>query len=177
MADYIEFKLHGRNCRFYSVDRIDMEFRGNADDWRPIKFSNSNIYKKFGFKVDGKKYQMLLHRVVYFVHHPDWDIYDSSRNNSIDHINHESGVPLDNSITNLRVVNHQQNQFNRNVKGYTFDKKRNKYESKIYVNGKNKHLGYYDTAEQARNAYLEAKKIYHIIMPIRARPLALPKLQ
>ena len=31
------------------------------------------------------------------------------------------------------------------------------------VKGKNKHLGYFDLEEDARQAYLEAKKIYHTI--------------
>jgi hypothetical protein len=106
---------------------------------------------------------MLLHRVVYYAHNQDWDIKNTSKNNCIDHIHHEAGVPLDNSITNLRVVNQQQNQFNTNAKGYTFNKEHNKYQSKICVNGKQMHLGYYDTTDEARNAYLDAKKIYHLI--------------
>jgi hypothetical protein len=31
------------------------------------------------------------------------------------------------------------------------------------VNGENKTIGRYDTEEEARQAYLEAKKTYHII--------------
>jgi hypothetical protein len=175
MADYIEFKLHGRNCRFYSVDRIDMEFRNITGNWRPVKFSNHGIYKLINITVDYcKEIKMYLHRVIYYAHNLDWDISNTSRNNSIDHINHEAGVPLDNSITNLRVVNHQQNQFNTNAKGYSFHKKSNKYVARIRINGKPKHLGYFDLKEDARNAYLEAKKIYHI-MPIRAQPPELPK--
>ena len=163
MAECTEFKLYGRNCRFYSVDRIDMEFRNITGNWRPVKFTNLKIYKCIKFNVDGKQFGMLLHRVVYFAHNQDWNIYDGSTNNSIDHINHEAGVPLDNSITNLRVVNNQQNQFNTNAKGYSFNKNRNKYEAKIRINGKLIHLGYYDTTDEARNAYLDAKKIYHLI--------------
>jgi hypothetical protein len=165
MASFIPFKLHERNFRYWSPERIDCEFVGKkATYWRQVKFSNrKGIYKQIGFRVDGKKYGILLHRVIYYVHNQEWDIFDTSKNNIIDHIHHEAGVSLDNSITNLRVVNHQQNMFNMNCKGYTFDKECNKYRSRIGVNGKKKHLGYYDTAEQARNAYLEAKKVHHII--------------
>jgi len=164
MAEYIPFELHERNFRYYSVDRIDMEYQNITGNWRPVSISNrKDIYKRIQFSVGGKQFGMLLHRVVYFVHHQDWDIYNTSRNNSIDHIHHEVGVPLDNSITNLRVVNNQQNLFNTNAKGYCFHKASNKYESKIGLNGKKIHLGLFDTADEARNAYLEAKKVYHII--------------
>ena len=164
MAEYIAFTLHGRNFRCYSPERIDCEFVGkNNTYWRQVKFSNHNIYKKIGFRVGGKRFSMLLHRVIYYAHNLNWYIYDTSSNNYIDHSCHQDGVPLVNSITNLRVVNQQQNMFNMNCKGYTFDKECNKYRSRIGVNGKKKHLGYYDTAEQARNAYLEAKKVHHII--------------
>jgi hypothetical protein len=39
----------------------------------------------------------------------------------------------------------------------------------IKVNRKQIHLGYYDTKEEARAAYLAAKAIYHVIdSPVRA---------
>jgi hypothetical protein len=39
----------------------------------------------------------------------------------------------------------------------------NKYIAKIRVDGRTKFLGRYKTESDARNAYLEAKKIYHKI--------------
>ena len=165
MSSYVEFKLYERNFRYYSAERIDIEFVGKKKTyWRQIKFYNNGIYKQIGFSVDGKEIKMKLHRVIYYAHNPKWDIYDASSNNLIDHRVHIDGVPLDNSITNLRVVNIQQNAFNTNAKGYCFDKQTNKYLTEIQINGKKKHLGRFDTAEQARNAYLEAKKIYHLIV-------------
>jgi len=58
--------------------------------------------------VNGKL--MLIHRLVYYLHHPEWDITDTSRDNSIDHIN---GDKMNNKISNLRVVNNRQNQQNK----------------------------------------------------------------
>jgi len=79
----------------------------------------------------------------------------------IDHINN---IRNDNRVDNLRIVTHQQNQFNfKNTKGYTWDKQTNKWRSKICINGKNKCLGRFDTEEEARNAYLSGKAQYHII--------------
>ena len=79
----------------------------------------------------------------------------------VDHIN---GVKHDNRIENLRLVTCQQNHFNRTkAKGYSWNKQMNKWSAQIHLNGKRKHLGYYDNKEDAREAYLNAKKIYHII--------------
>ena len=128
--------------------------------WKVIKQSpDKNGYCQA--RLDGKKY--IYHRVVYKVCNPEWDITDCSKENQIDHI---CGLrPLDNSIENLRILNSQQNTCNNLhwVKGYTFIKGRNKYRAIITINGKSKSLGYYDTAEEAREAYLKAKEIHHNI--------------
>lgn len=76
-----------------------------------------------------------------------------------DHINHAT---LDNRNSNLRIVTHQQNNFNqRNTKGYCWDKSHKKYRARIRINGKIINLGRFVNAEKARNAYLEAKKYCH----------------
>ena len=77
-------------------------------------------------------------------------------------IDHIDGNRLNNHINNLRVVNHQQNQFNRTTaKGYYKDK--TKWHSQIQLNKKVIYLGLYTTEEDARKAYLDAKLVYHII--------------
>ena len=48
----------------------------------------------------------MLHRVIYYFHNQEWDIYHSYLDNSIDHINENK---TDNRIENLRVVNNSQN--------------------------------------------------------------------
>lgn len=79
----------------------------------------------------------------------------------IDHIDHN---PQNNYWLNLRIVTHQQNLFNLpNVKGYSYHKQKRKFEARIGLNGKDIHLGYFEKEEDAKNAYLEAKNIYHII--------------
>jgi hypothetical protein len=78
----------------------------------------------------------------------------------IDHINR---VRNDNSVSNLRAVTKLQNSFNQIGKGYNFISERNKWMARIGINNKVKNLGYFDTKEEAKNAYLDAKKIYHII--------------
>ena len=104
---------------------------------------------------EGKTYFILGHRFAWFLH------YGSLPNNSIDHID---GDRSNNKIHNLRDVTHQQNQWNRTTaKGYTWNKNANKFQSKIRINGKVKSLGYYTTEQEARNAYLKGKQIYHVI--------------
>ena len=78
----------------------------------------------------------------------------------IDHIDRNK---LNNNTNNLRIVSNHQNQFNRGAKGYCWNKQKSKYQAQIGIDNKNIYLGYYDTEEDARNAYLEAKEKYHII--------------
>ena len=95
------------------------------------------------------------HRLVWFLH------YGALPINSIDHID---GNRTNNKIDNLRDVTHQQNMWNRtNAKGYAFDKYKKKFCAHIGINRKKKHLGFFNTEQEARNAYLKAKEIYHVI--------------
>jgi hypothetical protein len=103
--------------------------------------------------INGKNYQ--AHRLIYIFH--NGEITD---NLQIDHINKNRS---NNNIENLRLVTKQENDFNRSAKGYYFHKPSNKFMAKITLNGKQTHLGSFSTAEEARDAYLEAKKKFHII--------------
>ena len=88
-----------------------------------------------------------------------WYFINEECVNEIDHIN---GVKHDNRIINLRSVTRQQNQWNQTkAKGYSWHKKNNKWCSVIRLNSKNIYLGSHNTKEEARNAYLAAKEIYH----------------
>lgn len=76
-------------------------------------------------------------------------------------VDHENRDGLDNRRDNLRVVTHQQNGFNRGAKGYSWF--RGKCQAHIKVNGKNIHLGYFDTPAEAHAVYLDAKQKHHRI--------------
>ena len=107
-------------------------------------------------QLKGKQYKE--HRLIYLLFNPDWDISDNSQ--EIDHIDRNKE---DNRIENLRLVTRQENQFNRNARGYSWCKQNKKWRALIYINGKKKHLGYFDYKTDARLAYVTAKKKYHII--------------
>ncbi len=87
-------------------------------------------------------------------------IYGHVNFEELDHINR---IKTDNRISNLRILTNQQNSFNSNAKGYSWHKPNQKWVSRIVLNGKLIHLGYFNIEEEARQAYLEAKKKYHII--------------
>ena len=129
--------------------------------WNQIKFSDKDGYNKCGITINGRKTDIPEHRLVWKLANPEWNIFDGSMDNFIDHYNRDR---RDNRLENLHVVTHQQNNWNRDAKGYYFHKPSGKYIAKIAINGKQKHLGYYATAEEAHASYLEAKKKYHPIV-------------
>ena len=78
-------------------------------------------------------------------------------------------MPIDNSVLNLRwsnikVGNRSEAQMKmRNIgnlasKGVYFHKRHNKYSARIQINGKQKHIGYYPTEAEAREAYMKAAR-------------------
>jgi len=98
--------------------------------------------------IDGK--QVLAHRLIAELE--GWDL--SSK--VVDHIN---GNGLDNRIENLQVVTQSQNMMKqRKPAGCSSDYKgvmrfRDKWRSRITVNGKTKSLGVYKTEQEAALAY------------------------
>ncbi len=74
----------------------------------------------------------------------------------VDHINR---MPLDNRKSNLRVCTHQENSFNhpgygnKGVHKITNRPLAKPYMSRITHSGKNLHLGYFETLEEAMAAY------------------------
>jgi hypothetical protein len=109
--------------------------------------------------IEGKKY--LLHRIVWMFHH------GSFPSAQIDHIN---GIKTDNRIENLREANNSENQQNQrkppssNTSGFlgvTKYKSRGNWIAGIKINGKRINLGYFDTPEEAHEAYLAKKRELH----------------
>ena len=67
----------------------------------------------FILKIYGR--QFCYHRIIYFIHNQEWDIWDISQSNLIDHIDRN---PFNNNIENLRPATHQENMWNRKSRGY-----------------------------------------------------------
>ena len=117
----MEFVFNGKRIK-YEDEKIWLLRETKNPYWFELKGCvDSYGYRRVG--INNRKF--LYHRIVYLLYNPDWDILDNSHDKSIDHIDRDK---LNNSIDNLRVVNHQQNHWNRgNVKGYSFDKRTKKW--------------------------------------------------
>ena len=116
--------------------------------WFAGSFDNKGYFK---IGVLGKDYS--AHRLAWYL------LKGSFPEKQIDHIN---GVRTDNRIVNLREVTNAQNQQNiKKARGTSFNKHSKKWEARISVNYKDLFLGFFDTEEEARQAYVKAKKKYH----------------
>lgn len=79
-------------------------------------------------------------------------------------IDHIDGNGLNNTRDNLRIVSCRQNNQNRHISksskypGVSFNKFRGKWHAYIRVGKKRKHLGYFNTEEEAFNVYKHAVK-------------------
>lgn len=116
--------------------------------------SSHRGYKKIG--VDKRRY---------FAHRLAWLYMYGEAPLVIDHIN---GNTSDNRIANLRNIDQAGNLQNhtrmnrKNTSGFTgVTKKRNKWAAQLSLNNKHVFIGAYATKEEARAAYIEAKRILH----------------
>lgn len=129
--------------------------------WYANKSANGGFYARRGTYYQKKKGIMVLHRVIAT---RVW----GERALSLYQVDHINGNTLDNRRSNLRLATHAQNNQNHgrpssNTSGFmgvTFDKQLKRYRAKIKSNGKNYHLGYFDSPEDAHKAYLEAARLF-----------------
>ena len=112
--------------------------------------------------INKKKY--LAHRLAWLY------FYGSLPSKSIDHIN---GIRTDNRIKNLRQVTHSENLQNQRrprksnpYLGVTKRPDNKKWVAYITVNGLQKNLGSFENAEEAHEAYVQAKRVYHPTAPV-----------
>ena len=104
------------------------------------------------------------HRLAWAMHYGKWpDLF-------IDHID---GDTLNNCITNLRQCTSSENYQNRKLckfnkfgfTGVSFHKATGKFVAQIQVDKKRKHLGIFNTAEEAAEAYRKSKRMLHHFQP------------
>jgi len=98
-----------------------------------------------------------VHRIIFLWHH-------GYLPNVVDHID---GNPRNNCIENLREATFKQNQGNRRKsdrgstpKGVDWKPRTGKWQARITINGKQKYLGVFATAEDAHAAYTKAAGEY-----------------
>ena len=121
--------------------------------------NTGKIYNRFGKEIIRKQDGYIRLHYNLYGHHFAW--YMTYGNVDFIELDHHNRVRDDNKISNLRISDRIEQSQNTNAKGYSWDKEKNKWRSLIMVNYKSIHLGYFKTEEEARNAYLVAKKLYH----------------
>lgn len=123
-----------------------------------------NGYYRVNLSKNSKGKKFLIHRLIAIHFKPNPD--------NCSEVDHEDRNPLNNSIDNLRWVTRSQQNMNRgifsnNKSGFTgVYLHGSKYQAEIRINGKIKHLGSYDTPEEAsavREA--EATKLFGEFKP------------
>ena len=109
-------------------------------------------YAKRGFKIKGRCKSMLMHRQILGL--------EIGVKVDVDHIN---GNRRDNRRCNIRICTRAQNMCNReklsnNTSGYkgVSLKDGSRWCAQIKINGRKKHIGCFDTPEQAHAAYCRA---------------------
>ena len=122
---------------------------GKKGEW----IERSNKPKKNGYIricIGAKHYQ--AHRLIMeaFVGESEQDVDHIDRNRS------------NNNFHNLNYCTSSENSLNRDwvdtAKGYTWDKHAKKWKAQIMIDCKSKHLGMFEKEQDARQAYLQARK-------------------
>ena len=136
--------------KIYKNGDIEKYYKnGNTLILKPTKHKKTgylivNLFKK------GKRKLFSIHRLIgiHFIPNPE-------NKPNIDHID---GDKLNNSISNLRWVSHQENNLNtknrgKYKRGVSFIKDVKKFRAQIQINGKRIYLGEYETEDEAAESY------------------------
>ena len=135
--------------KYILIDNEDIE-KCNKYTWSVRKDKN-NFYAVSNLYTEDKKKTVILHRLIL-----------NCGDEIIDHINKNG---LDNRKCNLRVctraVNRLNSRLNKNNTtgfcGVYFNKNINKYQARLKADGKEKSLGYFNTAVEANEARKQAQ--------------------
>lgn len=124
----------------------------DGDDYELVtrfkwKYSNRG-YAAMNYLEKGKYRTVLMHRLI----------MGEPKGYFVDHID---GNPLNNQKENLRISTNKQNSFNQGrgklnksgFKGVYWKKGNNKWAASIKTEGKSRHLGYFNTPEEAARIY------------------------
>ena len=133
----------------YSVSNSGI-VRNNKTGKIITQFPNTNGYARTRLYQNGMSRNFLVHRLVAsaFIENPDNKPY-------VDHIDNNI---LNNDLSNLRWVTFRENSINQKItiknksgiKGVSFYKNLDCWRAEIRIDGKKKHLGYFDNIEDAK---------------------------
>lgn len=121
---------------------------------RILKFKISEDgYRMVGLSKNGIVKTIMVHKLVameFLNHIPKGNILV---------INHKNFIRQDNELSNLEIITNRKNTDRKHLKhssiytGVCWDKSKNKWFSKIYINGKYKNFGYFKDELEASLAY------------------------
>lgn len=159
-----------RSLVFYDPESGDFTWlprSGVSKHWWNGRYAGKKIvgyirrdgYVAIDFMVDGIRHKWSAHRLAWLY------VCGDLSNFQIDHINR---VKTDNRISNLRLATPSQNTHNATahkrsktgIKGVYWDKSRQKWHVEIVRMNKKKHLGRFDSIEEATAVYATASVEY-----------------
>jgi hypothetical protein len=141
--DTVQVPLRARNGAIVGHTLIDADDADFVNQWA---WGRYNGYARRRGKMNGKHTTICLHRELMGLSAGDGF--------EIDHVNRDK---LDNRRSNLRVVTHGQQMQNRSshrgsasqYRGVSFKATTGKWIAQAKIRGKNHHLGYYATEDEA----------------------------
>lgn len=155
-----EFWKMVKDYEDYSVSSFGRVRNDKTDKiMKPSK--NTQGYYQVGLYKNGKEKKHRVNRLVAIAFLPNHD-----NKPMVDHIDENK---MNNNITSLRWATRSQNGYNKgkqknNMTGFngvSLHKGSQKYNAQININGKNTHLGLFQTTEDASQAYeAKAKEIH-----------------
>ncbi len=137
------------------------ETANGRDAGKPAGSEFRNIAGKKYFRVRVNGINYLVHRIIYFL------AFGVDPGNL--HIDHIDGNGQNNNPANLRLATNSENMRNRGAtkintsgfKGVDWRKQSQNWRALIRHHGKLRHLGLFDTPEEAHAAYVRAAKELH----------------
>jgi hypothetical protein len=159
--EYKDVELNNKMIRVYKDGKVH-HFRTKKGEYT-TPFDEPSGSKEYNKLLKSNYVRILINYKKYYAHRiVAWVYLGLDITNTklkIDHNNHNTE---DNSVENLDICSHSQNMQNRrNIKGYTYNKRLQKYEVRITINKKRIYGGVFDTEEEAKSRYLELKMIHH----------------
>ena len=146
----------------FKIMKLDKQDKHLLDEYNFCAYKSGKFNKTKYVKANCKQKTIYLHRLVV----EKMLGRKLKKNEKIDHINRNG---TDNRRENLRICTHQENMCNQEkrvigtseYKGVSFNKKNNKWHTRIWSKYKSIHLGYFLSEEEAAACYNFAANLIH----------------